>query len=417
MIKNGILNGKHVLYVSSSLPTPGMGSSVIVYRHLKNLLDWRVSILAPQQQLKPAYKLPKTWKIYSLPASNELFPDGWELYLPGKAETYLKRAGLHPVFDRHPPDVILNVFGKNSILAYKIARRYNIPLAIILHDRWEIWVGNKVIEHALFKLGLSRNILKYASIVWPVSRELGEFYTIRKPEKFRLLYPIPEGLNLNRTKWKDRFKRQQTIVYAGSFRPYMRAYFQDIAAILKGLNIQLIIISKDNASLVSAFNKFDNVSFKDPLPLNQDLLKYLSRTASALLIPGSFEPNGKNSRELDFSFPSKLVEFAGLGLPLLIHAPVNASVGKWAANINWTGFTSATDIGALTQFFQMLKNKEKWLKMATESENIAKGLFNAELIQQQFDSELLGCSYSEKIRSEKFASQKTGEKSACSNVL
>jgi len=33
---------KHILYVSTTLPTPGLGSSVIIYRHLKRLKDWKV---------------------------------------------------------------------------------------------------------------------------------------------------------------------------------------------------------------------------------------------------------------------------------------------------------------------------------------------------------------------------------------
>lgn len=412
MIENGLVNANHVLYVSSSLPTPGMGSSVVVYRHLKQLSDWRVSILAPQQQLKSAYKLPEAWEIYSLPNSKAHLQNGWKICMPGKAEQYLKQANFQRAFNNQLPDVILNVFGKNSVLAYKIARRYNIPLAIILHDRWEIWVGNNVAERALLKLGMSRKILEYASVVWPVSRELGAFYNIRNTGKVKLLYPIPEGLNFPAPKWKD----EQTIVYAGSFRPYMRGYFQRIAAILKQLHIKLVIICKEKARLSGDFNKFDNVTFKDPFPLNQDLLEYLSQTASALLIPGCFESNGKKSRELDFSFPSKLVEFAGLGLPLLIHAPANASVGKWAANIGWSGFTNSTDSDTLASFFQMLLNKENWMKMATESQKIARGLFNAELIQQQFSNELASCCISKKKLSKKYAIPKIGEKSACGHA-
>ncbi len=416
MIKNGVMNANHVLYVSSSLPTPGMGSSVIVYRHLKQLLNWRVSILAPHQQLKSAYKLPESWEIYSLPKSEAHLPDGWELFIPGKAEQYLKQADAKELFHNQLPDVILNVFGKNSILAYKIARKYNIPLAIILHDRWEIWVGKKVVERALLKLGFSRKILEYASVVWPVSRELGAFYNIRNAEKVKLLYPIPEGVKFPAPEWKDGYKSEQTIVYAGSFRPYMRDYFQRIAAILKKLNIRLVIICKEKAGLSGDFKKFDNVTFKDPFPLNQDLLKYLSETASALLIPGCFESNGKKSEELDFSFPSKLVEFASLGLPLLIHAPANASVGKWAANIGWTGFTNSTDHAALTSFFQMLMNKENWMKMATESEKITRGLFNAKLIQQQFSKELAVCCLSGEKFSEKYVYSETREKPACDHA-
>ena len=55
---------KHLLFIGTTSPSPGHGSAVIFYRHLKRLKGWKISIITNTTE---NHSLPKDWNIIKIP--------------------------------------------------------------------------------------------------------------------------------------------------------------------------------------------------------------------------------------------------------------------------------------------------------------------------------------------------------------
>jgi hypothetical protein len=59
-----------------------------------------------------------------------------------------------------------------------------------------------------------------------------------------------------------------------------------------------------------------------------EMAEQVGRTAHALLLPASFEPEER--RDASSLFPSKLADYTGIGLPVVVWGPEYSSAARWA---------------------------------------------------------------------------------------
>ena len=281
---------------------------------------------------------------------------------------------------------MLNVFGLNSFLAHALSRHWNIPLSLILYDRWEVWVKPWV-ERCYLRNGWARRILNHASRIWTVSPELASCYKLEKGGRVSILRPIPEGLAQCRVEWRDAF-RQPTIAYAGAFHDHQAAQFRLVAHFLADDQGTLLIVSDRIDRIRQFLGAISNVEYHLRFPSNAELLRFLQQRASAMLIPWSF---GKDLHVRFWdktNFPSRLVEFSHLGLPIVIVAPSTTVLAKWARARQWKAYLDSPEPDALRSLLGRLRTTAGWQAMAAQSLRVAHAEFDAQEIQARFEREL-----------------------------
>lgn len=375
---------KNILYVSTSLPTPGFGSSVIIYRHLKRLKDWCVSIIVDDDSAAERYMLPKDWQIIKLPQKKWRLPVIRRIPWLLKLQFNFLKAECEKAMKCTRPAAILNQLGKNSLFAYYLSKVWGVPLNIILHDRWQVWTKYGTDKYMTEEL--ARSVLNHAARIWPVSQELGDYYKIRDRTKVKLLYPIPEGDPGEFAQWQESFKTSPVIGFAGSFHSPQLEDFKSVASALNRVNGKLLIMNKKNELISSNLKELSNIEYKEPLPENYQALAYLKDNVSCMLISGSID---KRVEGWQLSFPSRLVEFVHLGVSTIIVATPNTVLSNWAKLHNWIGYVESQDKKWLEELVNEITKKELWLKMAEQSREAAQNEFDPERIQEQFERELV----------------------------
>lgn len=378
------MNKKHIIYVSTTLPTQGYGSSVIVYRHLRRLKSWKVSIVAFPQEKKAIFDLPEEWKIITIDEKKWWWPPlKYGLSASIHLRIKLLARECKPLFKNSKPDIILNHFGKNSILAYYLSKKEELPLCLILHDRYEVWAKKEIDKHMSRKVAI--DILNHASLVWTVSKELANFYKIKSPEKISILPPIPEGKRDGFVEWRDDFVKIPVVAFAGSFHSHQLGYFRNIANILNNYRGKILIVSKKNDKIREALKDLMNIEYHEPFRKNEEVLFFLGKTASCVLIPDSIDPRAAGNA---LSFPSRLVEFSHLGLPMIIISQKGTALSNWAKRHGWIGYLESQDVQSFAEKIKMIMDKESWQKMAEQSRNVALGEFDPDRLQEQFEADL-----------------------------
>lgn len=379
---------RRLLYVGAEVPRQGYGASICLYRHLSRLDGWEVSVVATEPPAAGWDDQPVPWRVVRLSSVLQRWPPA-VARVPIAYRLWLELLGwsCRLALRNRTPDAILNVFGLNSFLAYALARLWRVPLSLIVYDRWEVWVKSRI-ERRLMPRGWAPRILDQAARVWTVSEELGDFYPLQDRSKVRLLRPIPEGGNGGFVAWREEFRERPTVAFAGFFHDHHLEPFRRVATLLAPANGTLLVISDRAARIRERLSDLSNVEYREPFARNADLLTFLRARAAAMLIPWSFAARLPMPYWAKTSFPSKLVEFSHLGLPLLIIAPPGIVISNWASSRRWRAYLEAPEDEALARALAELRNEASWKVMAAQSRQAALGEFDPGRIQAQFEREL-----------------------------
>ncbi|PZO19278.1 MAG: hypothetical protein DCF25_08835 [Leptolyngbya foveolarum] len=272
-----------------------------------------------------------------------------------------------------------------SVFASYLSESWQVPLSVIIHDQDELFAkseaGRRWIKDNWPK------VIDQARRVWTVSPELADVYKVSGKKKTSTLFPIPGKSNNEFSSWQKTFEYAPVIGYAGNIYPSQVKYFRKIAAVLKKANGTLLLVTpKLDSSVQSLIDSFSNIEHHEPFSNNSDVVKFLKEKASCILICYTFTVS-----ELPWtltSFPSKLVEFSSLGLPMVILSPDTTALGKWAKTSAWRSCLHEFDEDKLLEIFNQLRKKQCWIDMATQTKNAAMTEFDADTIHFQFESEL-----------------------------
>jgi hypothetical protein len=376
---------KHLLFVGT-LPQPGFGTCVIIYRNLKRLKGWKISIASAKHLIKKEYSTPRMWRIIELAQHRWWWPPLKPyIFALFQLRLYFWKLKCERLLNKERPSIILNQLGRDSALAYYLSKAWRVPLFMMIHDRWQVWVKTEF-DKLYMTEKRAESILNHASKIWATSPGLATFYKVNNPKKISVLFAMPEGGPPCFAQWRDDFKTHPVIVSSGSFRDYQIDIFKNIAFALQRINGTLLIISnkKYYGHLKSQLEGFPNIIYNEPFVRNAELISFLKEKASCILVPGCFRD------ELDWkiNIPERLVEFSHLGIPMIILSPPHTCLSDWAKAHKWHGHLDTLDKDKLFELVKQITDKEKWLAMAEQSKNVALNEFSSDKIQAQFESEL-----------------------------
>ncbi len=375
----------HICYISSNLPRPGTGSSVILYRHLQKFLDWKITIIATD--CRDSNELPKQWKILPLPPAQWWWPPlrrtFWRFW--GLRQRILALA-VQKLLQNDIPSVVLNQFGKNSVFAWQIAKLCQIPLGLVIHDPWDTWVSCGIEAMYMRAYGASQ-ILSDAQWFWPVSHELANYYKLL-PTKTRVLPPIPYGWKYPYASWKSSFAHP-VIAFAGSYHDHDVPFLAKVAQALHAFQGTLLLILPQSQALENLKSEYHNIQQYVPFIKNDEAIAFIQQAASAFLVLNVFDPQIPQTAHWRFNFPSKFVEFVHTGLPMLVIAHPQTAISQWCLAHQWQTYGPDFENTNLTCLIQKIVHPETWTSAALQSRSAAQNEFNPDQIQAILENDLI----------------------------
>ncbi|MCF4967956.1 hypothetical protein [Nostoc sp. CMAA1605] len=382
---------KHILLVSFLPPMEGTGSPIILKRHLSQLelQGWKISIVVPESSLKSANKFSNSWQIIPLTGRKWWWPPV-KRAIPGlvKMRLPLWRWECEQYLGKERPSVILAFLCDiYPLLALHLSQSWNVPLSVIIHDQEELWAKSEKEAYLIRQRSIA--VLRKAARIWPVSPELAQVYNLDCTKKISALYPIPEKNSCNFVEWKINFQSHPVVAHAGRLHPFQFPNFLILAQSLQKINGTLLIIApSNNPTLAKLLDICPNVKYHEPFEQNKDVINFLSGKASCILVSYSFslieQPWAATS------FPSKLIEFSKLGLPILIMSPCSTAISNWAKKNQWLAHITRLDEADIFNTIIKLTKRETWMKMSEQTQKFALHEFCPERIHSQFVSELPG---------------------------
>lgn len=382
--------GRRLLFLNDFLPGPASGGALVVERHLRRLAleGWDITVTVPRAAIN-AHDAPSPYVIRPLPARRFWWPPvdpRWPSTQRCRARLWARAT----VADRHwsnPPDTVLTVlWGYAALSAALAAAAWRSPLAVIVHDLFR--------ENLLFPGGtaaterLSADVLAAADRVWTVSDEMRVALASQaRPGVLATLPPVPDDAAAPASGWQPRFRSGPVIAHAGAFHAHHVPYLSAVAdAALRRGGSLLVLTPKDNPALAQLRAAGVEFRHQPTFPTSAEALAFLSREASALTVMYPLIP--VDEKNPPTGFPSRVLEFSHLGLPMIFAAPPGNPLHHWARRHGWPLVLESADWTALDALVARVADETSWQALAAQMRALATKACDPEIIHRQFLAEL-----------------------------
>jgi glycosyltransferase involved in cell wall biosynthesis len=265
--------------------------------------------------------------------------------------------------------------------AFRFAKRTGLPLITFFHDWWPDIPD----VHPLFRRRLEANFRRlYRSSSAALCVSEGMKASLGSHPLAPVFYPIPQQKNGEVALEPSLVKRSKVfkILYFGNLVEYGSMLGEALKNFAEHKGIRLEVRGANPnwpADFREAMRK--RGLWKDFAPRNE--VDVWLADADAYLIPMTFSDQLR--RRMETSFPSKLIEFAQQGKPLLIWGPDYCSAVKWAVKGNRALCVTNPAAGALVKAVEELANSPtEQRRLAEAAREAARTVFNPQAIQRQF---------------------------------
>lgn len=278
------------------------------------------------------------------------------------------------------PDSILTLtMDFHWYLAHKVAKKLNIPLDLVLHDLWEPNTERRIRTYLARKFG---TVFMSARNRFCISPTMERFYFKKWGIPSEVVYPIGKKEKIS-TKDEKKETKTLTVVFFGNiWNP--QSQMIELARILDKKGMQLVLFSNRDLTFFSEKYDLRNVIFNSFIE-NEALLKWCKVNADILYLPMYFDK--METEMVQCSFPSKIVDYTSLGLPILIHAPKISSIVEFAEcnkDLPFAEVVTTENIGELEQAVIALSNENHRKVLGNNSKKIWQKFFAPEVVRKSF---------------------------------
>jgi hypothetical protein len=378
---------KRIIFISNSvIPLPdARGGSIVTYRHLKrfkndghhivviylnsfnlngqDLSDFEYLCLGKKFWYPPIRKnTPLLTKIRMILTFNHL-----NSLLRFNAET----------------DLVFGVFGEvSNLLLLKLKRRTKVPYYLFFHDDY---VFNKFAANNFLTNSDAIKVLENSNYTFAVSDQLTSLLEENGISDSVTLYPIPQGYNSKQEGYEKQIIDKPSLLTSGTIGLIHFDILKKIGRASKAVDATFYCVSQLEYEYYNELSDGDVVA-QPIFPDTAQLFEFITKTIDILVVFYSF--SAEKEPRLLTSFPSKFIEYCHLGLPVLVIAPPESSIGKWAKQNNWISYLATDDLMQISQEITNLKDLGHWNKCRQQSLKFARGVFNPELIHNQLVAHL-----------------------------
>ena len=358
-----------VLVVSSVTPKPTGFGEITLYRHLAE--EPRLAV-----EVVPFPGVPKAIRLLRRTPLRGL-AQGFETLRQGRRWDARARALADLV---KPQLIFTEAAGDGYHAAIRLARHTRIPLLARFSDWWPDlvpgWVRAR--EEAEF-----RQLYRASKVALCVSG--GMKSALGEHPDSRLLWPIPGRMDVPKTdrqRSEDRSNGTFRILYSGNLREYAPMLREALQTFKGHPFIRLEARGMSPRWAPGFRNEMRRLGLYHDFAPREELERWLS-SADAFLVTSAFEPVMR--RLMETNFPSKLLEFARFGKPLVAWGPDYSTLIRWAQPGCKALCITKSDPMALRQAIETLAvSLGEQQRLAGEAATAMRREFDQEVIQDQF---------------------------------
>jgi len=292
--------------------------------------------------------------------------------------------------DEYKPDVIYDQASARNGILFCIAVQSYLKKPMIFHmmDDWPSTYGQEGLLKKYWQRkidGEFRQLLDKATILMSISEEMAIEYKNRYQKDFITFH---NTIDLNF--WK-KFQRKgydlqvsPTILYAGRIGLGIDSSLKLIAKAVEKVNeelnmtIKFILQTPEKPLWIKSYKNVSHSAF-----VAYDDLPRIFSESDFLLLPYDFTP--ASIKYIQFSMPTKAPEFMITGTPIIIFAPENTAVVKYATKYNWAKVITKNNINEVsTAIKELIENKELRQQYAKNAIKIAEENHNSIDVTLQF---------------------------------
>lgn len=365
----------HVIVISSVRPEPTSAGQIILHRHLVNQPGITLEIHGSEPKRpglsrlirRVAGRLGKT-------RLHRWVEDFWILWDGRWIDPELPATVAHP-----QRSIVLTVaHGDGFMAARRFAERHKLPLVSIYHDWWP----DMVEAHQPFKRILDwrfKSMAHESATAFCVCEGMREALgAVVNPV---ILPPLSAIVSVT-TPSPRVLLQPSKVLYFGNLSDYGSMLGDALEESLKHPDILLQVRGANPAWSDERKTRMRaNGRWLDFAP-REELDEWLA-SADAFLVPMVFDPEMR--RRMETSFPSKLIEFAQFGKPIVVWGPGYCSAVRWAEDGDKGLCVTETEPTRLIEaLHEIRRDTSRWHHLAQQALNEAAGPFAARHIQSEF---------------------------------
>ena len=368
-----------VIVISSVRPEPTSAGKIILHRHLAGQAGLKVEVFGTEpEKLTPSSALRRFFGRMQRTSLRRISGDFWAAWEGRWLDEHLPRQ-----IARDRRTVVLTVaHGDASMAALRFAKKHRLPLVVFFHDWWP-----DISEvHAPFRRRLEkdfRHLYREATVALCVCG--GMQANLGEHSGAAVLYPIPKKMDGGDAVFstpKASLATPFKIYYFGNLSEYGPMLAEALKKFGKHDNLRLEVRGgKPNWPVNFREMMRAECLWKDFAP-RHELDAWLA-DADAFLIPMIFDSALR--RRMETSFPSKLIEAAQIGKPLVIWGPEYCSAVRWAQKGSRAlCVTSPHADDLLASVKKLASDPKEQQRLAAAARQAAQTDFNPDRIQAQF---------------------------------
>lgn len=282
-------------------------------------------------------------------------------------------------------------------LVVHVHKQLHIPIAVHQVDHWLKGIEPFGILKKYWESKIEKefeNLLNTSSVFMCISEFMREEYKKKYNKDFVTFHNpvnVKKWVGFSKTDWN--INRKFKILYTGRIG---RANFNAIKEICiaindlnsNGFSIELYIYSYDkNNKFAKKLKIYKGIIFKDPVAHKK--IPNLIAKFDLLVLPLDF--NKKGFLYSQYSMPTKTSEYMISGVPILVYAPSETALYKYAYESNWAYCVTKQSIEQITNALKELyDNFELRRKLGIRAKELALIKHNAEKVREDFRRTLLG---------------------------
>jgi glycosyltransferase involved in cell wall biosynthesis len=339
-----------VIFISSVRPEPTSAGQIILHRHFCNRPEFDLEVYG-FEPTKFSFRMllrRGLGKIAQFGGISETLVNcAWVFWKGGwiDADLPAEIAGDQKTI------VVTVAHGDGFYAAERFAKKHGLPLVVFFQDWWPDMAGlPKPLAKLLDKqfMGLAKSCSLGICVCEGMKRALGG------GENLQVLPPIPaeraRPLKISPPKKNDfKFK----ILYSGNLDLYGGMLLKALRVFKDHPTIQLQVRGSNPNWPDDAKKEMRDAGLGLDFAPRDELVSWL-QSADAFLVPMVFEE--KYRRRMETSFPSKLIEFAQFGKPLIVWGPEYCSAISWASECDICSVTHSSAQLLLEQIEEYMKN-------------------------------------------------------------
>ncbi len=301
---------------------------------------------------------------------------------------------LSEFIEEFQPEIIYTQLSSLELIGFvsKIHEKYKIPLVIHIMDDWPVMINktgllgiywNKRSNLAFCKL------INISSVHLSISDAMSIEYKQRYGKNWIAFHnPIDKSfINTNNTEASALMYNSNRILYMGRIgNANEESIFFIIHTIidltLQNKNIEFVIYTQDymNKRLTKlAYNK--SIEILPDVP--HKIVPSILRSAGALILPLDFSKSSQKFAR--YSMPTKATEYMASGVPVLVFAPSENAVTKYARDEDWGYVVDQEDTNLLQKgIVELLNNQELRTRLVTNATRAVMKNHGAEKVREKF---------------------------------